>query len=109
MKKTFLAVIKMKLKSLGRLDFIVRQRHKTLLKIFYLEGLDLWFKFSSVPVPISKEQALHLIAVWQENHDKANARISGGLIPYLESDAYKQQVQMIQQLESDKRLVIGVV
>lgn len=99
----------MKLKSLGRLDFIVTQRHKTLLKIFYLEGLDLWFKFSSVPVPISKEQALHLIGVWQENHEKANARISGGLIPYLESDAYKTPLQMVQRLESDKRIVIGVI
>jgi hypothetical protein len=97
------------MKSLGRLDFIVRQRHKTLLKIFYLEGLDLWFKKTSVPVPISKAQALHLITVWQANHEKANARISGGLIPYLESDAYKTQTQMVQRLENDKRITISTV
>ena len=97
------------MRSLGRLDFIVKQRHKTLLKIFYLEGLDLWFKHIAVPVPISKEQAMHLITVWQENHREAGARISGGLIPYLESDSYKVQTRMVQQLESDKRITISTV
>ena len=100
----------MKLKLLGRLDFIVRQRHKTLLKIFYLEGLDIWFKKASeIVAPLSKEEAMNLIRVWQANHENANARISGGLIPYLESDAYKTQVQMVERLESDKRLVISTV
>ena len=97
------------MRTLGRLDFIVRQRHKTLLKIFYLEGLDLWFKHTRVPVPISKERAMHLIAVWQENHREAGARISGGLIPYLQSDTYKAQVQMVEQLESDKRIILSGV
>ena len=91
------------------MDFIVKQRHKILLKIFYLEGLDLWFKKTRVPVPISKERAMHLITVWQENHREAGARISGGLIPYLESDAYKMQTQMVEQLESDKRITISTV
>ena len=87
----------------------MRQRHKTLLKIFYLEGLDLWFKDIRVPVPITKEQAMHLITVWQENHREAGARISGGLIPYLESDSYKTQSQMVEHLENDKRITISTV
>lgn len=99
----------MGIKSLGRLDFIVNQRNKTLLKIFYLEGLDIWFKHNGVPKPISKEEALHLIRVWEKNHEKVGARISGGLIPYLESKPYKQQVQALEQLESDKRITIGAV
>jgi len=87
---------------MGRLDFIVRQRGREILRIIYFDSHGLWFKQDSTGnvTPISAEKALKLINVWMEHYKDVRASISGGLIPYMQKQEIINSERLMQELKS---------
>ena len=92
----------MKANGFGRLDFIVRQRGRVILRIVHFDGLNLWFKQDSAGnvTPITEEKALRLVNAWMEHHEDARASISGGLIHYLQDKNIMETERRMQELKS---------
>jgi len=88
--------------NFGRLDFIVRQRGREILRIVHFDGLNLWFKQDGAGnvMPITAEQALRLVNVWMEHHKDVRATVSGGLILYLQSQETANIEKRMQELKS---------
>ena len=92
----------MKGNCFGRLDFIVRQRGREILRIVHFDGLNLWFKQDSAGnvTTITEEKALRLVNAWMEHHEDARASISGGLIHYLQTQETANIEKRMQELKS---------
>ena len=88
--------------NFGRLDFIVRQRGREILRIVHFDSLGLWFKQDGAGnvIPITAEQALKLVNVWMEHYRDVKASISGGLIPYLQNSNTMETEKRMQELKS---------
>ena len=95
--------------NFGRLDFIVRQRGREILRIVHFDGLNLWFKQDGAGnvMPITAEQALRLVNVWMEHHKDVRATVSGGLIPYLQSQETANIEKRMQELKNEKSVAIS--
>ena len=98
----------MKANCFGRLDFIVRQRGREILRIVHFDSLGLWFKQDGAGnvMPITAEQALRLVNVWMEHHKDVRATVSGGLIPYLQNSNTMETEKRMQELKSTKSTAI---
>ena len=98
----------MKGNCFGRLDFIVRQRGREILRIVHFDSLGLWFKQDGAGnvIPITAEQALKLVNVWMEHYRDVKASISGGLIPYLQNSNTMETEKLMQELKSTKSTAI---
>jgi len=92
----------MKTKGFGRLDFIVRQRGRVILRIVHFDGLNLWFKQDSAGnvTPITEEKAIKLVRAWTEHYRDAKASISGGLIHYLKTEEITNIEKRMQELKN---------
>ena len=92
----------MKANGFGRLDFIVRQRGRVILRIVHFDPDGLWFKQDSAGnvTPISAEKAIKLVRAWTEHYRDAKASISGGLIHYLQDNNIMEAERLIQELKS---------
>ena len=99
----------MKMNSFSRLDFIVRQRGREILRIVHFDSLGLWFKQDGAGnvVSITAEQALRLVNVWIAHHKEVKASISGGLIPYLQSHETANIEKRMQELKNEKSVAIS--
>jgi len=99
----------MKTNCFGRLDFIVRQRGRVILKIVHFDGLNLWFKQDSAGnvTPITEEKAIKLVRAWTEHYRDAKASISGGLIPYLQTQEISNIEKRMQELKNEKSVAIS--
>ena len=95
--------------NFGRLDFIVRQRGREILRIVHFDGLNLWFKQDGAGnvMPITTEQALKLVNVWMRHHKEVKASISGGLIYYLQSQETANIEKRMQELKNEKSVAIS--
>ena len=98
----------MKANGFGRLDFIVRQRGREILRIVHFDGLNLWFKQDSAGnvTPITEEKAIKLVRAWTEHYRDAKASISGGLIHYLQDKNIMETERRMQELKSTKSTAI---
>ena len=98
----------MKGNCFGRLDFIVRQRGREILRIVHFDGLNLWFKQDGAGnvSALTAEQALKLVNVWMEHHKDVKATVSGGLIPYLQTQEITNIEKRMQELKSTKSIAI---
>jgi len=94
--------LKMKGNCFGRLDFIVRQRGRVILKIVHFDSLGLWFKQDGAGnvMPITAEQAMRLVNVWMRHYKEVKASVSGGLIPYLQNSNTIKTERLMQELKS---------
>jgi len=94
--------------NFGRLDFIVRQRGREILRIVHFDRENLWFKQDGAGnvMPITAEQALRLVNVWMRHHKEVKASISGGLIPYLQNSNTMETERLMQELKSTKSTAI---
>ena len=99
----------MKGNCFGRLDFIVRQRGREILRIVHFDSLGLWFKQDGAGnvMPITTEQALKLVNVWMEHHKDVRATVSGGLIPYLQNSNTMETEKRMQELKNEKSVAIS--
>ena len=99
----------MKANGFGRLDFIVRQRGRVILKIVHFDSDGLWFKQDSAGnvTPITEEKALRLVNAWMEHHEDAKANISGGLIHYLKTQEITNIEKRMQELKNEKSVAIS--
>jgi len=99
----------MKTNSFGRLDFIVRQRGRVILRIVHFDGLNLWFKQDSAGnvTPITEEKAIKLVRAWTEHYRDAKASISGGLIHYLQDKNIIETERLMQELKNEKSVAIS--
>jgi len=99
----------MKTNGYGRLDFIVRQRGRVILKIVHFDGLNLWFKQDSAGnvTPITEEKAIKLVRAWTEHYRDAKASISGGLIHYLQDKNIIETERLMQELKNEKSVAIS--
>ncbi|RLG44668.1 MAG: hypothetical protein DRN81_03930 [Thermoproteota archaeon] len=99
----------MKINGYGRLDFIVRQRGRVILRIVHFDGLNLWFKQDSAGnvTAITEEKALMLVNAWMEHHEDAKANISGGLIHYLKTQEITNIEKRMQELKNEKSVAIS--
>ena len=99
----------MKANCFGRLDFIVRQRGRVILRIVHFDGLNLWFKQDSAGnvTAITEEKALMLVNAWMEHHEDAKANISGGLIHYLKTQEITNIEKRMQELKNEKSVAIS--
>ncbi|MCD6149018.1 hypothetical protein J7J18_06630 [bacterium] len=99
----------MKTNGFGRLDFIVRQKGREILRIVHFDSLGLWFKQDGAGnvMPITAEQALRLINVWKEHHKDVKASISGGLIPYLQTQEITNIEKRMQELKNERSVAIS--
>ena len=99
----------MKTNGYGRLDFIVRQRGRVILRIVHFDGLNLWFKQDSAGnvTPITEEKAIKLVRAWTEHYRDAKASISGGLIHYLQDKNIMETERRMQELKNEKSVAIS--
>ena len=99
----------MKANGFGRLDFIVRLRGRVILKIVHFDSDGLWFKQDSAGnvTPITEEKALRLVNAWMEHYRDAKASISGGLIPYLQTQEIINIEKRMQELKNERSLAIS--
>ena len=99
----------MKTNGYGRLDFIVRQRGRVILKIVHFDSDGLWFKQDSAGnvTPISAEKAIKLVRAWTEHYRDAKASISGGLIHYLQDKNIIETERLMQELKNEKSVAIS--
>ena len=99
----------MKANGFGRLDFIVRQRGRVILKIVHFDGLNLWFKQDSAGnvTVIAEEKAIKLVRAWTEHYRDAKASISGGLIHYLQDKNIIETERLMQELKNEKSVAIS--
>jgi len=99
----------MKANCFGRLDFIVRQRGRVILKIVHFDSDGLWFKQDSAGnvTPITEEKAIKLVRAWTEHHKDAKANISGGLIHYLKTQEITNIEKRMQELKNEKSVAIS--
>jgi len=99
----------MKANGFGRLDFIVRQRGRVILRIVHFDGLNLWFKQDSAGnvTAITEEKAIKLARAWTEHHKDAKASISGGLIHYLQDKNIIETEKRMQELKNERNLAIS--
>ena len=99
----------MKANGFGRLDFIVRQRGRVILRIVHFDGLNLWFKQDSAGnvTPITEEKALRLVNAWMEHHEDVRASVSGGLIHYLQDKNIMETEKRMQELKNERSLAIS--
>jgi len=99
----------MKANGFGRLDFIVRQRGRVILKIVHFDSDGLWFKQDSAGnvTPISAEKAIKLVRAWTEHYRDAKASISGGLIHYLQDKNIIETERLMQELKNEKSVAIS--
>ena len=99
----------MKTNCFGRLDFIVRQHGRVILKIVHFDGLNLWFKQDSAGnvTPITEEKAIKLVRAWTEHYRDAKASISGGLIHYLQDKNIIETERLMQELKNEKPVAIS--
>ena len=99
----------MKANGFGRLDFIVRQRGRVILKIVHFDGLNLWFKQDSAGnvTVIAEEKAIKLVRAWTEHYRDAKASISGGLIHYLKTQEITNIEKRMQELKNEKSVAIS--
>ncbi len=99
----------MKTNGFGRLDFIVRQRGRVILRIVHFDSDGLWFKEDSAGnvTPISAEKALRLVNAWMEHHEDARATVSGGLIHYLQTQEITNIEKRMQELKNERSLAIS--
>ena len=99
----------MKINGYGRLDFIVRQRGRVILRIVHFDGLNLWFKQDSAGnvTPITEEKAIKLVRAWTEHYRDAKASISGGLIHYLQDKNIIETERLMQELKNEKSVAIS--
>ena len=99
----------MKTNGFGRLDFIVRQRGRVILKIVHFDSDGLWFKQDSAGnvTPISAEKAIKLVRAWTEHYRDAKASISGGLIHYLQDKNIIETERLMQELKNEKSVAIS--
>jgi len=99
----------MKANGFGRLDFIVRQRGREILRIVHFDGLNLWFKQDSAGnvTPITEEKAIKLVRAWTEHYRDAKASISGGLIHYLQDKNIMETERRMQELKNERNLAIS--
>jgi len=94
---------------IGRLDFIVRQRGREILRIVHFDGLNLWFKENAEGniTPLTEEKAIKLVNAWMKHHGDVKASISGGLIHYLQAQETVDIEKRIQELKSMKSIVMS--
>jgi len=99
----------MKANGFGRLDFIVRQRGRVILRIVHFDSDGLWFKQDSAGnvTAITEEKALRLVNAWMEHHEDAKASISGGLIHYLQDKNIMETERLMQELKNEKSVAIS--
>ena len=99
----------MKTNGYGRLDFIVRQRGREILRIVHFDSNGLWFKQDSAGnvTPITEEKAIKLVRAWTEHYRDAKASISGGLIHYLQDKNIIETERLMQELKNEKSVAIS--
>ena len=99
----------MKANGFGRLDFIVRQRGRVILRIVHFDSDGLWFKQDSAGnvTPITEEKAIKLVRAWTEHYRDAKASISGGLIHYLQDKNIIETERLMQELKNEKSVAIS--
>ena len=99
----------MKTNGYGRLDFIVRQRGREILRIVHFDSDGLWFKQDSAGnvTPITEEKAIKLVRAWTEHYRDAKASISGGLIHYLQDKNIIETERLMQELKNEKSVAIS--
>ena len=99
----------MKTNGFGRLDFIVRQRGRVILRVVHFDSDGLWFKQDSAGnvTPITEEKALRLVNAWMEHYRDAKANISGGLIHYLQTQEITNIEKRMHELKNEKSLAIS--
>ena len=99
----------MKANCFGRLDFIVRQRGREILRIVHFDSLGLWFKQDGAGnvSPLTAEQALRLVNAWMRHHKEVKASISGGLIYYLQSQETANIEKRMQELKNERGIAIS--
>ena len=99
----------MKANGFGRLDFLVRQRGRVILKIVHFDSDGLWFKQDSAGnvTPITEEKAIKLVRAWTEHYRDAKASISGGLIHYLQDKNIIETERLMQELKNEKSVAIS--
>ena len=99
----------MKTNCFGRLDFIVRQRGREILRIVHFDSNGLWFKQDSAGnvTPITEEKAIKLVRAWTEHYRDAKASISGGLIHYLQDKNIIETERLMQELKNEKSVAIS--
>jgi len=87
---------------IGRLDFIVRQRGREILRVIYFDSDELWFKQDSMGnvVPLTHEQALRLINAWINHHKEVKATISGGLLHYMQNREIINTEKLMEELKT---------
>lgn len=87
------------------MKFVVSREGRVLLKVIYLENLNLWFKCTRQrePQTITESDALRLISLWEEGYKKVKAEIYGDLLQYLQhTEEYRMH-----KLKNSKTLTIS--
>ncbi len=97
------------MQAIGRLDFVVYQRGREILRIVHFDGLNLWFKENAEGniTPLTREKALKLVRAWMEHHEEVKATISGGLLHYMRTKEIINTEKLMQELKTKMTITMS--